>query len=80
MQTKRRKQQKEKIAAQLMHLAAGWRKSHGIMRGYRGEVAEWLMAADCKSAGLHLRWFESSPLHHLSCRNAQQEGAGVVQW
>ena len=37
---------------------------HGIMAGSPfGEVAEWLMAADCKSAGLHLRWFESSPLH-----------------
>ena len=28
-----------------------------------GEVAEWLMAADCKSALLRVRWFESSPLH-----------------
>jgi hypothetical protein len=26
-------------------------------------VAEWLMAADCKSALLRVRWFESSPLH-----------------
>ena len=32
--------------------------------GFRGEVAEWLMAADCKSALLRVRWFESSPLHH----------------
>ncbi len=31
--------------------------------GFRGEVAEWLMAADCKSALLRVRWFESSPLH-----------------
>jgi hypothetical protein len=30
-----------------------------------GEVAEWLKAADCKSAGFILRWFESSPLHHF---------------
>ena len=30
-----------------------------------GEMAERLMAADCKSAGLHLRWFESSSLHQI---------------
>jgi hypothetical protein len=29
----------------------------------RGEMAEWLMAADCKSALLRVRWFESSSLH-----------------
>ncbi len=34
------------------------------MRLSVGEVAEWLMAADCKSALLRVRWFESSPLHH----------------
>ena len=28
-----------------------------------GEVAEWLKAADCKSARASVRWFESSPLH-----------------
>jgi hypothetical protein len=27
-------------------------------------VAEWLKAADCKSARDSVRWFESSPLHH----------------
>src|SRR5207244_606638 len=30
---------------------------------YRGGVAEWLKAADCKSAGGCLRRFESYPLH-----------------
>ena len=30
-----------------------------------GRVAEWLMAADCKSADLCLRKFESFPFHHL---------------
>ena len=30
-----------------------------------GEVAEWLKAADCKSARASVRWFESSPLHHF---------------
>ena len=31
-----------------------------------GEVAEWLKAADCKSARASVRWFESSPLHHAA--------------
>ena len=29
-----------------------------------GGVAEWLKAADCKSADVRLRRFESYPLHH----------------
>ena len=29
----------------------------------RGGVAEWLKAADCKSADVRLRRFESYPLH-----------------
>ena len=32
----------------------------------RGEVPKWPNGADCKSAGLCLRWFESTPLHHLT--------------
>ncbi len=31
-----------------------------------GEVAEWTKAADCKSAGVSLRRFESFPPHHLN--------------
>lgn len=31
---------------------------------FHGRVAEWLMAADCKSADLCLRKFESFPFHH----------------
>ena len=38
-----------------------------------GEVAEWLKAADCKSARASVRWFESSPLHH----SARATGAGL---
>ncbi len=30
-----------------------------------GQVAEWLKAADCKSARFSVRWFESSPVHHF---------------
>ena len=33
-----------------------------------GEVAEWLKAADCKSARASVRWFESSPLHQPSLK------------
>lgn len=33
--------------------------------GPNGQVAEWLKAADCKSARASVRWFESSPVHHL---------------
>ena len=32
-------------------------------RAEDGGVPEWLKGADCKSAGLRLRWFESNPLH-----------------
>jgi hypothetical protein len=31
----------------------------------RGQVAEWLKAADCKSARVTVRWFESSPVHQF---------------
>lgn len=27
-------------------------------------MPEWLKGADCKSAGVRLRWFESNSLHH----------------
>lgn len=30
-----------------------------------GGVPEWLKGADCKSVGLRLHWFESSPLHQF---------------
>lgn len=30
-----------------------------------GEMAEWLKAADCKSARVRVRRFESFSLHHL---------------
>ncbi|MFN7815308.1 MAG: hypothetical protein ACK5OQ_03610 [Burkholderiales bacterium] len=34
-----------------------------IMLGSRGEMAEWLMAADCKSPLYRVRWLESIYLH-----------------
>ena len=36
---------------------------YGMLRP--GRVAEWLKAADCKSADVCLRRFEPSPFHHL---------------
>ena len=36
----------------------------GYQRSPCGGVAEWLMAADCKSARVSVREFESLPLHH----------------
>ena len=44
----------------------------------RGGVPEWLKGADCKSAGVRLRWFESSPLHQPP--QGRLVSAGVVCW
>jgi hypothetical protein len=30
-----------------------------------GRLPKWPTGADCKSAGLRLRWFESSTYHHF---------------
>ncbi len=40
--------------------------AYGLKHNPDGGVAEWLKAADCKSAGVSLRRFESYPLHHPS--------------
>ena len=50
----------------------------------RGEVPEWLKGADCKSAGLCLRRFESFPLHHAGASGAREpkartHRAGIAQ-
>ena len=37
----------------------------------RGQVAEWLKAADCKSARVCVRWFESSPVHQYMQKYAK---------
>ena len=42
-----------------------------------GEVAEWLKAADCKSARASVRWFESSPLHHRRAQAVRGTGFGL---
>src|SRR6266849_370812 len=44
----------------------------------RGEVPEWPKGADCKSAGLCLRRFESSPLHQYD-RGLDVGRAGIAQ-
>src|ERR1051326_7872318 len=49
----------------------------GIAGGYGG-VPEWLKRADCKSAGVSLRRFESFPHHGLGL-GARKQSAGVAQ-
>jgi hypothetical protein len=57
-----------------MEAGARWR---GAWRG-SAQVAEWLMAADCKSAApCELRRFESSPVHQILL-HAGREGVSVV--
>ena len=45
-----------------------------------GEVPEWPKGADCKSAGVSLRRFESSPLH-MNCgdHHVANFDAGIAQ-
>ena len=45
-----------------------------------GEVPEWPKGADCKSAGVSLRRFESSPLH-MNCgdHHVTSFDAGIAQ-
>ena len=45
-----------------------------------GEVPEWPKGADCKSAGVSLRRFESSPLH-MKCgdHHVASIDAGIAQ-
>src|SRR5690348_10033027 len=44
------------------HLAESPARS---MVGSAGRLPKWPTGADCKSAGLRLRWFESITYHHL---------------
>ena len=41
-----------------------------------GEVPEWPKGADCKSAGVSLRRFESSPLHAATLRRCGSSSVG----
>lgn len=43
-----------------------------------GGMPEWLKGADCKSAGVRLRWFESNSLHQLpfTCSRIMYQSAG----
>ena len=51
------------MSVELTGSAALWAFAPRVEQG--GRVAEWLMAADCKSARESVHWFESSPFHHL---------------
>ena len=42
-------------------------------------MPEWLKGADCKSAGVSLRWFESNSLHHFCFGRVVEVRAGVAQ-
>ena len=44
-----------------------------------GGVPEWLKGTDCKSVGVRLRWFESSPLHQ-SGGETRVMGFVVGEW
>ena len=44
-----------------------------------GEVPEWPKGADCKSAGVSLRRFESSPLHINDDQYVASFDAGIAQ-
>ena len=44
--------------------------------GRFGEVPKWPKGADCKSAGVRLRGFKSSPPHHCSDGGATDSGVG----
>ena len=41
------------------------------IQGRYGQIPEWPNGADCKSAGLRLRWFESIFAHYQQTRNAE---------
>jgi hypothetical protein len=45
-----------------------------------GEVAEWTKAADCKSAGVSLRRFESFPPHHVFNLGLRNVGLGIIDF
>ena len=42
------------------------------MVGSAGRLPKWPTGADCKSAGLRLRWFESITYHHLCLQGKQR--------
>ena len=45
-----------------------------------GQVPEWPNGADCKSAGLRLRWFESILAHlHITCGSSSVDRALAFQ-
>src|ERR1039458_5426001 len=51
-----------------------------------GRLPKWPTGADCKSAGLRLRWFESITYHQsrmlsgLPRHSAQHEGGLYIRW
>ena len=45
----------------------------------KGQIPEWPNGADCKSAGLRLRWFESIFAHKKNCGSSSVDRALAFQ-
>ncbi|GBQ82848.1 hypothetical protein AA0535_0093 [Asaia krungthepensis NRIC 0535] len=45
-----------------------------------GEMPEWLKGADCKSAGVRLRWFESNSLHQVPFPENPKSYRQGIRW
>src|SRR3546814_3751215 len=58
---------------------ASFRHWTASQSGPQGQVAEWLKAADCKSARVSVRWFESSPVHHPPIRGRSDGHTSELQ-
>ena len=43
-----------------------------------GRIPEWPNGADCKSAGLYLRWFESIFAHNPNPTQPTQPSSGIA--
>ena len=52
---------------------------NAVVTVLRGRIPEWPNGADCKSAGLYLRWFESIFAHYLSCGSSSVDRASAFQ-
>ncbi|MEN9918593.1 MAG: hypothetical protein RL662_1029 [Bacteroidota bacterium] len=45
----------------------------------KGQLPEWPNGADCNSASLRLRWFESITAHHYCCGSSSVDRALAFQ-
>jgi hypothetical protein len=54
--------------------------SRELSRPPFGGLLKWPTRADCKSAGLRLRWFESITHHHFPERESNLNAAGAIRY